>query len=153
MNTSIIQLLEQEKVAYRLLPHSSPATSIEGAAAQRGIHPNQMVKSILLRDMSNNYILACVPGDKPVDPKKVRAILNCRRVTCVSIKDVPEITGYQIGAIAPLLLKSPMPIIFDTALLNMQEITISSGNVMAGIAMDIQDLVKLCQPQLADIVK
>ncbi|EEX38426.1 hypothetical protein VIB_000372 [Vibrio metschnikovii CIP 69.14] len=32
-------------------------------------------------------------------------------------------------------------------------VTISSGSAYAGIALALNDLVKLCQPQFADIVR
>ena len=151
--TAITQYLDQQQVPYRLLMHLTPATSIEDAAHQRGIRPAQMIKTILLRDMANRYALACVPGDQLVDPKKVRTLLQWRRMTCVDLNHVAEITGYQIGTVAPLLLKTPMPIIFDVILASESEVTISSGSNMAGIALSYHDLIQLCQPQFANICR
>ena len=153
MKTRITDYLTEQQIPFRLLPHQTPATSIEDAARQRGITPGKMVKSILLRDMDNNYVLACVPGNLQADPKKVRAILKCRRMTCVALKDVPSITGYEIGTVTPLILPVSMPIFFDLAFQEMSEVTISSGNNMAGIALGLNDLVDLCQPIFADIVR
>lgn len=110
-----------------------------------------MVKCILLRDMGGMLALACAPGDLSIDPKKVRALLNSRRMTCVSLDEVERITGYQIGTVTPLLLKTEMPVIFDSLLLNEEIVTISSGSLMAGIALHREDLLNLCSPQIADI--
>lgn len=112
-----------------------------------------MVKSIVLRDMGNLYALACAPGDQSVDPKKVRALLECRRMTCVDLSLVTELTGYQVGTVTPLLLKTPMSIIFDHKILHEDEVTISSGSNMAGIAIRCEDLIKLCKPIFADICR
>lgn len=152
-STPLTEYLNQQQVAYRLLPHQTPATTIEDAAIQRGIQTQQMVKSILLRDMGDLYALACVPGNQSVDPKKARAILNYRRMTCVSLTDVPNITGYQIGCVAPLLLLNSMPILMDRKIANQSEVTISSGNNMAGIALSSADLIRLCQPTLMDLCR
>lgn len=151
ISTPITQYLDAQQVPYRLLPHLTPATTIEDAARQRGIKPNQMVKCILLRDMGDHLALACAPGDRNVDPKKVRALLNWRRMTCVDLSQVETITGYALGTVTPLLLKTPMPIIFDHAILQQPLVTISSGSTLAGIALDVNDLVQLCQPQFAHI--
>ncbi len=140
-------------MAFRLLPHQTPATTIEDAAAQRGIRPEQMVKCIVLRDMSNRYAIACAPGNQSVDPKKVRALLNWRRMTCVSMEQVASLTGYQIGTVVPLLLRTPMEIIFDQQILNEPEVTISSGSNMAGVALNCADLIELCQPKIAAICR
>ncbi len=151
--SKITEFLELQGIPYRLLMHKTEATSIEDAAQQRGIRPAQMVKTMVLRDMGGLYALACVPGDQAVDPKKVRALLDCRRMTCVDLSQVESITGYKAGTVAPLLLKRHMPIFFDQQLLAEDEITISSGSRMAGVALSCQDLIQLCQPQITNICR
>jgi len=153
IHTPLIQFLTDQHIPFRLLPHQRPATTIGDAAQQRGIRPSQMVKAILLRDMGNQYALACAPGDRSVAPQKVRSLLRCRRMTCVDQTDVESITGYKIGTVTPLLLKHHMPIVFDPSLLEEQEVTISSGDRMAGVALSLQDLIKLCQPIIAEICR
>ncbi|WP_341662244.1 YbaK/EbsC family protein [Vibrio sp.] len=153
LDTKITRYLCALRVSFRLLPHQSPATTIEDAARQRGIFPEQMVKCILLRDMGDLYALACVPGNRSVDPKKVRSLLGCRRMTCVNKEAIKALTGYQIGTVTPLLLPSDMSIIFDSTLMQQTEITISSGSLLAGIALQIDDLLALCNPLLADICR
>ncbi|EKO3578009.1 YbaK/EbsC family protein [Vibrio sp. A8-1] len=153
LSTPIIRYLEQQGIDHQLLHHQSAAISIEDAARQRGIHPSQMVKCLLLRDMSNRLALACVPGDRSVDPKLVRKILDWRRMTCVDRSQVEALTGYTIGTVTPLCLSLSLPIIFDYSLMQHTQVTISSGSAYAGIALALNDLVKLCQPQFADIVR
>lgn len=153
LQTKVTVYLDAQQVQYRLLPHATPAVSVADAAQQRGIRQSQMVKSILLRDMSDLFVLACVPGDQSVDPKKVRSLLNSRRMTCADASTIIELTGYQVGTVTPLLLPHPMPIIFDSRLLQEPEVTISSGSHLAGVALNCQDLIKLCKPTLADICR
>jgi len=153
LQTPVTDLLALRQVRYRILPHLTPAVSIEDAARQRNISPRQMVKSILLRDMGGNFALACVPGDCAADPKKVRALLQCRRMTCVSLSEVEQVTGYQPGTVTPLQLKTEMPVIFDMQFKQMQQVTISSGSNMAGLMLDLDDLIALCNPEFAHICR
>lgn len=153
MKTVITDWLDQQQVEYRLLLQDKETTSIEETAQARGIEPSQMVKCILLRDMGNQYALACAPGDRAIDPKKVRSVLNCRRMTCVSLQDVESVTGFKVGCVGPLALKRYMPIIFDHSLQQNKIVTISSGERMAGIALDLKDLMNLCAPIEAEICK
>lgn len=150
-STPITQYLTEKQVPYQLLQHETAATTIEDAARQRGILPSQMVKALLLRDMSDRLALACTPGDCSVDPKKVRQILDWRRMTCVDRSQVESLTGYAIGTVTPLCLKTSMPILFDHAILQHSTVTISSGSPLAGIALSIHDLIQLCQPTFAHI--
>ncbi len=153
LSTALTRYLDEQQVPYRLLPHQTPATTIEDAAKQRGIRPAQMVKCILLRDMSDRYVLACAPGDRSVDPKKVRALMDYRRMTCVDSSQIYAITGYQLGTVTPLLLKKTMPIVFDHALQAESMVTISSGNNMAGVALSLTHLAQLTSPIWADICR
>ncbi len=153
MQTPLMAFLAAQHVNYRVLPHQRPATTIEDAAQQRGIRTSQMVKSMLLRDMNDRYVLACVPGHKNVDPKKVRDVLGYRRMTCVDLSQVESITGYVAGTVTPLMLKRHMPIVFDPSLADEEEVTISSGDRMAGLALQLADLIALCQPIEADICR
>ncbi|MFA0567218.1 YbaK/EbsC family protein [Vibrio kagoshimensis] len=151
--TLITQYLDEQQVEYHLLVQSKPTTTIEDTAQERGIDPAQMVKCILLRDMGGQLALACVPGDRSVDPKKVRSALKCRRMTCVSLNEVESITGFKIGTVAPLKLKSSLPILFDPSLLQQKIVTISSGHNMIGVAINCEALIKLCSPAIVPLCR
>ncbi|MEC6883847.1 YbaK/EbsC family protein [Photobacterium piscicola] len=153
IDTAVTQLLDNEGVDYRLLPHSKPAKTIIEAAAERGVDPHHMVKSILLKDMSGFHVLACVPGPQSVDPKKVRALLGCQRMTCTDATEVEKVTGLVIGTVAPIGLKRPLVIVFDTTITAIEHVNISSGDRMAGIEIATDDLLILCDPMVADICR
>ncbi|MEC6908820.1 YbaK/EbsC family protein [Photobacterium piscicola] len=153
IDTAVTQLLDNEGVDYRLLPHSKPAKTIIEAAAERGVDPHHMVKSILLKDMSGFHVLACVPGPQSVDPKKVRALLGCQRMTCTDATEVEKVTGLVIGTVAPIGLKRPLVIVFDSAITTIERVNISSGDRMAGIEIATDDLLILCDPMVADICR
>ncbi len=136
-----------------MMPHSTPAISIEDAAKQRDISPHIMLKTVLLRDMGGRLFLACVPGNQQVDPKKVRAHFNCRRTTCVNANEVVHITGFKPGTLTPLILPESITTIFDHSVLQLSEITISSGSDMAGLMLRTEDIIKICQPHFSYITK
>ncbi|GEA62438.1 hypothetical protein VCO01S_36310 [Vibrio comitans NBRC 102076] len=136
-----------------MMPHSTPATSIDDAAKQRGISSQIMLKTLLLRDMGGRLFLACVPGDQQVDPKKVRAYFNCRRTTCVNAEEVVHITGFKPGTLTPLILPESITTIFDHSVLQLPEVTISSGSDMAGIMLRTEDVIKFCKPHFSHITK
>ncbi|MBV7297807.1 aminoacyl-tRNA deacylase [Enterovibrio paralichthyis] len=151
LNTPIIAMLRDAGIAYRILPHQNAVTTVIEAAAERGVEPDQLVKSMLLRDMGGQLALACVPGTESVDPKKVRAALGCRRMTCVDSQHVQSITGYSPGMVTPLSVMGMVPILFDPSLGDFDFINISSGSPMAGVELRYQDLVAFCQPSVVDI--
>ena len=153
--TRITRLLDSQQIPYRLLPHSQPVFTVEAAAQQRGVVKEEMVKSILLRDKVGHYVMACVLGQARLDPKAVRTYMppGWKRLSFASSEEIQEVTGCVQGAVAPLALPEDVPVIFDEAIVLQRKVNISSGDPMAGLELDPQDLVRLAGGQLAPITK
>lgn len=151
--TKIIDILESHQIPFRLLPHNEPVYTMEAAARQRGVVEEEMVKSILLREKDGRFVMACVLGNARLDPKAVRASLpnGWKRLTFASAEEILEVTGCVMGAVAPLALPPDLPVFFDQAIAGCQKVSISSGDPMAGIEMDAQDLIRLSGAQMAAI--
>lgn len=153
VNTKVTALLDSQNIRYRVLPHTEPVFTVEAAAAQRGVVKEEMVKSILLRDREGRYVMGCVTGDAQIDPKAVRAQLpeSWKRLSFASADEIREVTGYVQGAVAPLCLPDGLPVFFDEAIARCSQVSISSGDPMAGLELDSQDLVRLAGAILAPI--
>lgn len=156
IKTPITELLDAHSIAYRLLPHSEPVFTVEAAAAQRGVVKEEMVKSILLREKKGNrYVMACVTGNARLNPQAVRSHLpeadNWKRLTFAAAAEILAVTGCVQGAVAPLCLSAHLPVIFDTAIARCRKVNISSGDPMAGLELDPQDLIRLSGARLAPI--
>ena len=158
VKTKIIDLLESRQIPYRLLPHTEPVFTVETAAAQRGVVKEEMVKSILLREKKGQrYVMACVTGQTRLDPKAVRAHLpeadGWKRLTFATGGEIRAVTGYVQGAVAPLCLSNDVPVIFDVGIVRCPKVNISSGDPMAGLELDPQDLLNLAGAQVASIAE
>ncbi len=155
LDTRVIRLLKAQGVSYRLLPHDEPVYTVEAAARQRGVKQEEMVKSILLRDKDRHYVLACVTGEARLDTKAVRNYLpdGWKRLTFATAREIGEITGFEMGAVAPLGLATEIPVIFDEAISQLAQVNISSGDPLAGVELDPADLIRLAQAKLAPIAR
>jgi prolyl-tRNA editing enzyme YbaK/EbsC (Cys-tRNA(Pro) deacylase) len=158
LRTKITDLLDAHQVSYRVLPHTEPVFTVEAAAAQRGVIKEEMVKSILLREKKGRrYVMACVTGHARLDPKAVRSQLpsadDWKRLTFASAEEIRNVTGYVQGAVAPLCLPDSLPVIFDEAIARCQRVNISSGDPMAGLELEPQDLIELAGAELASIAE
>jgi Cys-tRNA(Pro) deacylase len=156
LKTKITDLLDAHHIPYRVLPHNEPVFTVEAAAAQRGVVKEEMVKSILLRDKKNQrYVMACVTGDARLNPKMVRAHLpeGWKRLNFASAEEIQNVTGYVQGAVAPLCLPNDVPVIFDKAIARCPKVNISSGDPMAGLELDPQDLIRVAGASLAPIAE
>lgn len=155
IRTKIIDVLDAHKIAYRLLPHSGPVFTVEEAAAQRGVSKEEMVKSILLRDKDEHYVMACVLGYARVNPKTVRTYVpqTWRRLSFATADEILSVTGCVQGAVAPLGLPDRVPVIFDEAITRCQKVNISSGDPVLGLELNTQDLIKAAGAQIASIAE
>lgn len=153
--TKITDYLEAQDVPYRLLPHSEAVYTVQAAAAQRGVVQEEMVKCILLRDKERRYVMAGLTGEARLDPKAVRAALPgpLKRLSFASAEEILEVTGYELGAVAPLCLPDGLPVVFDEAIGALHKVNISSGDPMAGLELDGGDLIRLSGALLAPIAE
>ncbi|MEM7803069.1 MAG: YbaK/EbsC family protein, partial [Chloroflexota bacterium] len=144
IETKVTRFLDREGVPYVRLPHSKQILTVEDAAAEQGVVAAEMVKSILLRDKSHNYAMACILGFAKLDPQAVRAFLGepYRRLTFASGDEITEMTGYFKGAVNPLCLPESVPAVFDSLIGSTKRVNISSGNNLLGLELDAADLIR-----------
>jgi prolyl-tRNA editing enzyme YbaK/EbsC (Cys-tRNA(Pro) deacylase) len=157
IKTQITNLLDMHGIPYRRLEHTEPVFTVEAAAAQRGVVPEEMVKSILLREKAQprRYVMACVVGSTRLDPQAVRAHLpadeDWKRLTFATAEEILAVTGCKQGAVAPLGLPPGVPVIFDEAIAGCTTVNISSGDLMLGLELQQEDLTRLAGAQFAPI--
>jgi Cys-tRNA(Pro)/Cys-tRNA(Cys) deacylase len=76
-----------------------------------------------------------------------------KRLYFASSVEIQAVTGCVQGAVAPLGLPEDVPVIFDEAVVLQKRVNISSGDPMAGLELDPQDLMRVSGGQLAPITK
>lgn len=155
-DTKALRLLATHGVAFKLLPHAVPVFTVAEAAAQRGVIPEEMVKSILLRETGRGrYVMACILGPDRLDHRAVREHLpgEWQRLTFASDEEISAVSGYPRGAVNPLCLPEDVPVIFDEAIGRCGRVNISTGDLMFGLEMDGTDLIRLANAQLAKIAR
>lgn len=142
--TRVTRHLNSLGIPFRLLLHAKAVCTVEGAARERGVPAHEVVKAILLGDGKGSYVLACVFGDEKVDPAAVRACLpgGWARLTMAGRGEIEGATGYPLGAVAPVDLPEEIPVVIDEAVGAMSRVTISSGDLGAGVELSGSDLVR-----------
>lgn len=153
--TKVTKLLDAAKISYRLLPHTEPVFTVEAAAMQRGVAKEAIVKAILLCDRQGRYVMGCVAGNARVDPRAVRAVLpeGWTRLHFATEEEILAVTGYVQGAVAPIGLPTDVPVILDDNVTLHEKVTISSGDVMAGLELASRDLIVAAGARLAPIAE
>jgi Ala-tRNA(Pro) deacylase len=141
-------------IPYRLLLHDHKARNVEEAATERGVETRQVVKALLVHYPKRRYALALVRGDQRLSLKKLARIVGVKSVDMASESDVPRITGYQIGAVAPLgLRRTDVTIYVDKHIVEEPKVSVSAGRHDAGLELDTEDLIRAVDGRIEDITE
>jgi Cys-tRNA(Pro)/Cys-tRNA(Cys) deacylase len=148
--TPVTLALDRLGIEYQLHVHETPLRSLEQAAHERGLEPEQIVRSLLFRLEDGSYTLVLMPGPEQVAWPKLRHFLGVSRLTTATKDEVETVTGFPPGAVSPFGLAQPMRILADERL-NLQEtISFGAGIRNAGIIMARCDLTNALELEWGD---
>jgi Cys-tRNA(Pro) deacylase len=154
IRTHAIRALDELGIPYRVLTYAHKARNVEEAAAEREVPTHQVVKTLLVRRPDKRHVIALVRGDQRLSLKKLARVASVKRLKMAPEADVPRITGYQIGAVAPLgLRRADVPIYVDHQILEEPRVSISAGRHDAGLELASEDLVRAVNGHVADITE
>ncbi len=125
-------------------------SSLEEAAAARGLEPGRLLKSMVVRRADADFLFVLVPGGRTISWPKLRALLGVSRLSMPSADVALAVTGYPRGTITPLGSVRDWPVIADAA---MPSGPVSIGGGVSGTAftVDSADLVRALAAQVADV--
>lgn len=125
-------------LAGRIVRHGR-VTSLLEAAAARGVTPDRLVKTMVVRRGEEDYLLVLVPGDRSISWPKLRALLGVNRLSMPDAATALAVTGYERGTITPLCSSHTWPVVADDRVTG--EISIGGGGHGVGITLDGDALV------------
>ncbi len=154
IKTRAIRTLDELGIPFQVLVHAHKARNVEEAAAERGVPVHMLAKTLLVRRPDKRHVVALVRGDQRLSLKKLARLLDVKALEMAPESDVPRITGYQIGAVAPVgLRRDDLPIYVDHHILEQPRVSISAGRHDAGLELATEDLVRAVGGQVADITE
>ena len=139
--TRALKELAEKKVPYRVITFEAREKSAEEVTRETGFPLPQVVKTLLVQGVSKKYYLALCPGDKQVNLKSLAKALNEKVIDMAKRDDITKITGYFIGGVSPLGTHRPLPVVMESSILAMPEISISAGQWGCQAVLRPQDLL------------
>ena len=128
---------------HQIFLHENSIKSIEEAAAERRQDISQIIRSILFRVRKDDFILVLIAGPTQLSWSALRAHLGQSRMTMASKSEVKDVTGYEIGTVAPIGLARPLRLLADTSVFVPDEISFGSGQREAAIVMKTKEFQKV----------
>lgn len=135
---------------YQVTRHG-PVSSLEEAAAARGITPAAVIKTIVVRLSDDDYRFVLVPGDREIAWPKLRALLGVNRLSMPDAETARQQTGYVRGTITPLGSTTPWPVVADASMTG--RISLGGGAHGVALTVDAADLVAALDAVVADVTE
>ena len=144
------EALEASGIEHQIRVSTVPASSLAEAAEQRGIEPRDIVKSLVVRRGSGDYVFVLVPGDREISWPKLRAHLGVNRLSMPPADKAREATGYERGTITPFGSTTPWPVIVDATAAG-RTISMGAGAHGTSVTLAASDLVRVLAAEVADV--
>ncbi|HEX7099530.1 MAG TPA: YbaK/EbsC family protein [Acidimicrobiia bacterium] len=149
MDTPAIRHIASLGIPHEVKDHG-PVSSLEEAAAARGMDPDDLIKTIVVRKGPDDYVLVLVPGLRVIAWPRLRALLGVNRLTMPDADEAKQVTGYERGAITPFGLSRPLPVIADERIAG-RRVSIGGGAHGVGVMMDGDALIEATGATVADV--
>lgn len=126
------------------------ANSLHEAAALLGIDPSGIVKTLVVKRSSGDYLFALVPGGRKISWPKLRALVGVNKLQLPDASLALEATGYERGTITPLGSTQAWPVFADITLLG-QEVAMGAGEHGYSAFVDADALIQAFDATVADL--
>jgi Cys-tRNA(Pro)/Cys-tRNA(Cys) deacylase len=141
VDTPATRALEGSGLTFDVVRTERPSSAEESAALQ-GIDVGQLLRTIVIRRGSEDYLFVLVPGGRQIDWPKLRTHLGVSRLSLPDAEEARRATGYERGAITPFGASTAWPVIADATIRSLGTVAIGGGargvnlHVEAGALLD-----------------
>ena len=148
VTSPVTELLQHEGIAYDVIEiplteDKKPIRNLEELLLKQGINPQSVVRSVLFKTGSGNFVLLTVAGGGRADWGVLRNHLNERKCRMAEFDEVAEATGYVVGAVPPIALPESIKILVDDSVKGYETVVIGSGVLGFALSLKRTDLIKL----------
>ncbi len=156
--TNAMRILDGAKIAYRALEyaddgeHELERGAAKELAAKLGISPESCFKTIVMRSESKEVLVFCQSADNEINLKKARTAAGVKELSPVKPNELLGLTGYIRGGCSPIGMKRKYRTFIDESILKQEEVFISAGMRGEQIALSPQDLIRVTEASVTDLL-
>jgi len=136
-------------VSFRVVRHRR-ASSLAEAAALRGVEPRDIIKTLVVRRASDDFVFVLVPGDREISWPKLRAALGVNRLSLPDAATAFGATGYERGTITPFGSSVAWPVVADASVAG-RLISLGAGEHGATVLLEADAALAALGAQVMDI--
>jgi len=148
INSAVTDLLTASGVDFEIIEiplseDKKPIRNLEELLGSKGLDPTSVVRSVLFRGGSETFYMLAVAGGGRADWGVLRKHLGERKLRMAEYDEVPEVTGYVVGAVPPIALPATLKVFVDDSVATYDRVVIGSGVLGYALALSGNDLLTL----------
>lgn len=147
ISSAVTALLSEQGIDYEVIEiplteDKKPIRNLEELLLNKGHDPHSVIRSLLFKTGSDSYVLLAVAGGGRADWGTLRKHLNEKKLRMAEFDEVPEATGFVVGAVPPLALPDNIKVLLDNSVDNFDNVVIGSGVLGYALGLKAADLKK-----------
>lgn len=146
--------LDNHYIDAQIVHPGAPTPTVLAAARALGVEADQIVKSVVFLVEDRPFLVyGC--GTRRVDPRKLADRLNVSRkkVRLADADQVLDLTGYPVGTVPPVGLKTPMPAFMDPAIQAHEVVYAGGGGMDALLRIRSAELIRASRAEIAPMLR
>jgi prolyl-tRNA editing enzyme YbaK/EbsC (Cys-tRNA(Pro) deacylase) len=128
---------------------TTSSATVTLAAEAYGVEPGRIAKTLSLR-IGDRVVLIVASGTSRMDNKKIKAQFAAKP-KMLSLEEVAEITGHEVGGVCPFGLKSPLPVYCDVSLRAFDIVVPAAGSTHSAVRIAPARLAELTGAEWVDV--
>ncbi|MGE0821475.1 MAG: Cys-tRNA(Pro) deacylase [Candidatus Binatia bacterium] len=154
--TPAIRMLEKNGVVFEVCEYDhDPRAESYGleAATALGVPPEQVFKTLIVKLETRELVAALVPVKQSLDLKALATALGVKKAEMADVAEAERATGYVTGGISPLGQRKRLRTMVDESVHALPRVYVSAGRRGVEVALQPEDLLRLCQATAAKIAR
>jgi len=148
IHSPVTQMLADAGIAYSVIEiplseDKKPIRNLEELLSNQGLDPQSVVRSVLFKTSSDQFVLLAVAGGGRADWAVLRQHLDVRKCRMAEFAEVQAATGYVVGAVPPIALPESIKVLVDHSVKHYPTVVIGSGVLGYALSLQGQDLLGL----------
>ncbi len=151
--TNVMRILDKMKIEYKChnYANTNAVSGIEVADVLNQ-NPEQVFKTLVTIGKSKKYYVFLIPVAEELDLKKAADSVHEKSIEMIKAKDLLSVTGYIHGGCSPIGMKKNFITSIDNSAINFGTIIFSAGKIGYQIEIGLEELKKVIQFNLSDII-
>ena len=151
--TNVMRILDQKKIKYNSYNYvdSGVLSGVEVAQVLNQ-NPQKVFKTLVTQGASKNFYVFVVPVAEELDLKKAAKAVGEKSIAMVKSKELLALTGYIHGGCSPIGMKKFFKTTVHLTAESFETIVFSAGKIGYQVEISLDDLKKVINIQVCDIV-